>query len=91
METRIDEIADHIYRLSTHVPGIGPTGFSFNQFLIDADEPTLFHTGPRTMFPLVSEAVASVVPLEKLRAWPIGTGLAVQAFIDARLKRLSPP
>ena len=67
METRVDEIADHIYRLSTHVPDIGPTGFSFNQFLIDADEPTLFHAGPRTMFPLVSEAVATVVPLEKLR------------------------
>jgi hypothetical protein len=47
METRIDEIADRIYRLSTFVPDIGPTGFTFNQFLIDADEPTIFHTGPR--------------------------------------------
>ena len=67
METRVDEIADRIYRLSTHVPDIGPTGFSFNQFLIDADEPAIFHTGPRGMFPLVSEAVATVVPLERLR------------------------
>jgi len=67
METRIDEIADHIYRLSTLVPDIGPTGFTFNQFVIDADEPAIFHTGPRAMFPLVSEAVASVVPLDRLR------------------------
>ena len=67
METRVDEIADHIYRLSTFVADIGPTGFSFNQFVIDADEPVIFHTGPRAMFPSVSEAVASVVPLDRLR------------------------
>jgi flavorubredoxin len=67
METRVDEIADHIYRLSTLVPDIGPTGFTFNQFLIDADEPVIFHTGPRGMFPSVSAAVASVVPLDRLR------------------------
>ena len=67
METNVDEIADHIYRLSTFVPDIGPTGFTFNQFVIDADEPAIFHTGPRAMFPLVSEAVASVVPLAQLR------------------------
>jgi len=67
MKTKVDEIADHIYRLSTFVPDIGPTGFTFNQFVIDADEPAIFHTGPRAMFPLVSEAVASVVPLDKLR------------------------
>lgn len=67
METRVDEIADRIYRLSTFVPDIGPTGFTFNQFLIDADEPAIFHTGPRSMFPLVSQAVASLLPLERLR------------------------
>jgi len=67
METTVDEIADHIYRLSTFVSDIGPTGFTFNQFVIDADEPAIFHTGPRAMFPLVSEAVASVVPLDQLR------------------------
>jgi flavorubredoxin len=67
METRIDEIADRIYRLSTFVPDIGPTGFTFNQFLIDADEPTIFHTGPRNMFPAVSGAVASLMPLDRLR------------------------
>jgi flavorubredoxin len=67
METRVDEIADRIYRLSTFVPNIGPTGFTFNQFIIDADEPAIFHTGPRAMFPLTSEALASVLPLERLR------------------------
>jgi flavorubredoxin len=67
METNVDEIAERIYRLSTFVPDIGPTGFTFNQFVIDADEPTLFHTGPRMMFPLVAEALASVVPLDRLR------------------------
>jgi flavorubredoxin len=67
METRLDEIADRIYRFSTFVPDIGPTGFTFNQFLVDADEPLLFHTGLRALFPLVSEAVASVVSLDKLR------------------------
>ena len=51
METRVDEIADRIYRLSTFVPDIGPTGFTFNQFLIDADEPAIFHTRPRAHVP----------------------------------------
>jgi flavorubredoxin len=67
MDTNVTEIADRIYRLSTLVPEIGPTGFSFNQFLVDADEPLLFHTGPRAMFPLVSQAIATVVPVERLR------------------------
>jgi flavorubredoxin len=67
METRLDEIADRIYRMSTFVPDIGPTGFTFNQFLIDADEPAIFHTGPRAMFPSVSEAIASLMPLDRLR------------------------
>ena len=67
METRIDEIADAIYRLSTFVPDIGPTGFTFNQFLVDADAPLLFHTGPRAMFPSVSAAIETVMPLSKLR------------------------
>jgi flavorubredoxin len=67
METRIDEIAERIYRLSTFVPDIGPTGFTFNQFLIDADEPAIFHTGPRQMYPFVSAAIGSVLPLDRLR------------------------
>jgi flavorubredoxin len=67
METRIDEVAERIFRLSTFVPDIGPTGFTFNQFLIDDEEPLLFHTGPRAMFPVVSDAVASVTSLDRLR------------------------
>src|SRR5689334_14707242 len=68
METRVDEIADGIYRLSTWIPDIAPpAGFTFNQFLIDADEPLLFHTGQRMLFPLVSEAIGKIVPVERLR------------------------
>ncbi|MCU1490554.1 MAG: hypothetical protein JWM85_1959 [Acidimicrobiaceae bacterium] len=67
METTVNEIADGIYRLSTFVPDIGPTGFTFNQFLIDAEEPLLFHCGPRGMYPSVSAAASSVLPVERLR------------------------
>ncbi|UVF22256.1 MBL fold metallo-hydrolase (plasmid) [Microvirga terrae] len=68
METRIDEIGDRIYRLSTYVPDIvPPAGFTFNQFLILGDEPMLFHAGFRRMFPLVSEAVSRLMPVEGLR------------------------
>ncbi len=67
MKTEVSEIADKIYRLSTFVPQIGPNGFTFNQFLIDADEPLLFHYGQRSLFPLISEAVKRVIPLDRLR------------------------
>ena len=68
METKLHEIADGIYRISTLVPEVAPpAGFTFNQFLIAADQPLLFHTGPRGMFPLVAEAVAKVVPITSLR------------------------
>ncbi|MDQ1709738.1 MAG: hypothetical protein QOG49_1123 [Frankiaceae bacterium] len=67
MTTKLDEIAPDIYRLSTLVPNIGPTGFTFNQFLIDDDEPLLFHTGHRSMFASVREAIERVLPVERLR------------------------
>lgn len=68
METKITEIADGIYRLSTFVPEIAsPAGFTFNQFLILGDDPLLFHTGLRRMFPLTRAAVARVVPPERVR------------------------
>lgn len=67
MQTRITEIADRIYRLSTHLADAGPGGFTFNQFLIDAEEPLLFHTGLRGTFAAVSEAIATIVPLARLR------------------------
>jgi flavorubredoxin len=60
--TNIHEIADSIFRINTPVPG-----FSFNQYLLLDDAPLLFHTGPRKMFPLVQEAVTSLIPVERLR------------------------
>lgn len=64
--TNIDEVADGIYRINTPVQIAGAGEFSFNQYLILDDQPLLFHTGPRKMFPLVREAVAAVVPVERL-------------------------
>jgi flavorubredoxin len=65
--TNVHEVADGIYRINTPVVIEGAGGFSFNQYLIVDDEPLLFHTGPRKMFPLVREAVASVLPVERPR------------------------
>ena len=67
MSTSVDELAAGIYRLSTFVSEIGPTGFTFNQFLIDDDEPMLFHTGHRSMFPSVCDAIEQVLPVSTLR------------------------
>jgi flavorubredoxin len=68
VETRISEIADGIYRLSTYVPDIAPpAGFTFNQFLVLGDEPLMFHTGLRKMFPLNRGALARILPPERLR------------------------
>lgn len=66
--TNVHEVADGIYRINTPVliEG-GPGGFTFNQYLIVDDESLIFHTGPRKMFPLVREAAASVLPVERLR------------------------
>lgn len=64
MDTVIHEVADDVLRLSTYIPEID---FSFNQYLLRADQPLLFHTGPKALFPLVSQAVARVMPLEQLR------------------------
>jgi flavorubredoxin len=63
----VHEIADGIYRINTPVAIEGAGGFSFNQYLIVDDEALLYHTGLRRMFPLVREAVASVLPVERLR------------------------
>ena len=65
--TSIDEIAEGIYRIHTPVDIPGGGGFSFNQYLVVDDEPLLFHTGLRRIFPYVQEAVASVLPIERLR------------------------
>ena len=66
--TNVHEIADGIFRINTPVVLPGDAGgFSFNQYLIVDDEPLLFHTGLRHLFPLVREAVAHVMPVEQLR------------------------
>lgn len=63
--TRIDEVADGIYRIST--PVVTPAGgFSFNQYLVVDEQPLLYHSGPRRMFPLVREAIASLMPVAEL-------------------------
>lgn len=64
--TRIDEVSDGIYRISTPVRDIG-SGFSFNQYLLTGEQPVLFHTGPRRMRPLVQQAIASVIDVAALR------------------------
>jgi flavorubredoxin len=64
--TNVHEISDGIYRINTPVVFENGRGFSFNQYLVTDDESLLFHTGPRKMFPLVHEAVASIIPVERL-------------------------
>lgn len=66
--TRIDEIADGIYRISTAIPPEAmPGGFTFNQFLIVDDEPLLYHTGLHKLFPVVRAAIERVMPVARLR------------------------
>jgi flavorubredoxin len=69
VDTRLDEIADGIYRISTHLTGAVPEsgGLTVNQFLVLADEPLLFHCGLRSMFPGLVGAVARVMPVPRLR------------------------
>jgi flavorubredoxin len=68
METRIDEIAAGIYRLSTFVPGAAaPAGFTFNQFVVLGEEPLLFHCGHRRMYPSISTALIRLMPTARLR------------------------
>jgi flavorubredoxin len=65
--TNLHEIADKIYRISTPIPPAKMSGgFSFNQFLIVDEEPLLFHTGPRQIFPLVRDAVLKVLPMSRI-------------------------
>jgi flavorubredoxin len=64
--TRVDEVAEGIYRISTPLDVI-PGGFSFNSYLIADEEPLLFHTGYRALFPITLEAIGKVMPVEKLR------------------------
>ncbi len=65
--TNIAEIAAGIFRINTPAQLPGEVGFSFNQYLIVDDAPLLFHTGQRKLFPLVSEAIKAVLPIERLQ------------------------
>lgn len=65
--TNVHEIASGIYRINTPVMISNTPGFSFNQYLIDDDEPMVFHTGPRRLFPQVLEAIAAILPPEQLK------------------------
>ncbi len=64
--TRVDEVAAGIYRICTPLDVI-PGGFTVNSYLIADDEPLLFHTGYRKLFPITLEAIGKVMPVEKLR------------------------
>ena len=79
METQITEIATNIYRLSTYV---ADADFMFNQFLVVDDEPLLFQTGLRKLFPLVSDAVGRLIPIEQLRWITFGHVEADECGVD---------
>ena len=67
MKTAVDEIAEGIYRICTYVADASPGGFTYNQFLLDGEDPLLFHCGPRRMFPEIFEAAERVLSVERLR------------------------
>ena len=60
----ITEIAPDVYRISTYVPEFD---LQFNQFLVKDDEPLLYHTGTRGMFPLLLETVGKILDPSTIR------------------------
>jgi len=64
VNTDVDEIAADVYRISTYAE---PANLVFNQFLVVAEQPLLWHCGHRRMFPAIADAVARVLPPERLR------------------------
>ena len=65
--TNLHQIAPALYRINTPIRITDGPDFNFNQYLVADDEPLLFHTGPKRMFPLVAEAIGKLLPIEKLR------------------------
>jgi hypothetical protein len=63
IDVELTEITDGIYRIAGFVKDYGIT---FNQFLIEDEQPTLIHTGPIGMYDKIEEKVKEVIPLEKL-------------------------
>ena len=86
--TNLNEIAPGIYRINTPIQIPGGPDFNFNQYLVADDEPLLFHTGPRRMFPLVVEAIARVLPSRGCATSPSRTSRRTNA---ARSTTSSPP
>ncbi len=64
MQTDVAEIAPDVFRLSTFIP---EAEFMFNQFLLRDEESLLFHTGPRALFPLITDAVSRLIDISELR------------------------
>jgi flavorubredoxin len=64
MTARIDEVASDVYRISLYVPDFD---LQFNHFLVKDDEPLLFHTGRRGMFPMVRDAVSTLIDPTDIR------------------------
>lgn len=62
--TQISEIAPDVYRISTFVPDFN---LQFNQFVVRDEEPLLFHTGLRALFPAVRDAVAKLLDPSQIR------------------------
>ena len=62
--TNVTEIGPDLYRISSFVPEFN---LQFNHFLIDDDEPLLYHAGLKAMFPLLRDAVAKVIDPSRLR------------------------
>jgi flavorubredoxin len=62
--TRVDEIAENIFRISTYVPEFN---LQFNQFLVKDEQPLLFETGMKQMFPVVRDAVSKIIDPASLR------------------------
>ncbi|MGH7206661.1 MAG: MBL fold metallo-hydrolase [Nitrospiraceae bacterium] len=61
---QISEIAPDVFRISTFVPDFN---LQFNQFVVRDEEPLLFHTGLRALFPAVRDAVATLLDPSRIR------------------------
>jgi flavorubredoxin len=64
MTTQIDEVAPDLFRISLYAEQFD---LQFNHFLVRDDEPLLFHTGMRGMFPAVRDALATIIDPAALR------------------------
>jgi flavorubredoxin len=62
--TQITEIAPDMYRICTFIPEVN---LQFNQFLVRDEQPLLFHTGMKSLFPIVRDAVATLLDPATIR------------------------